>query len=99
MRFSRVIEVIRTPSRPQGTTHSNGWRSLSTLTAKPCVVTPRATWTPIDAILRSPTHTPVKSRPSSGRARAASPSSASAATMADSMVRTNAMTSVTPMIG
>ena len=31
----------------------------STLTAKPCVVTPRCTCTPIEAILRSCTHTPV----------------------------------------
>ena len=47
------------PGRPQATTHENGCRSFSTLTAKPWVVTPRATCTPIEAILRSPTHTPV----------------------------------------
>jgi hypothetical protein len=32
---SLVIEVIRTPSSPQGTIQPNGWRSFSTLTAKP----------------------------------------------------------------
>ena len=45
---------------PQGTIHSNGWRSLSTFTASPWVVTPRDTCTPIEPILRSPTQTPVK---------------------------------------
>ena len=80
---SLVIDVMRTPSRPHGTTHSNGWRSLSTLMAKPCVVTPRETWTPIEPILRSSTHTPV--RPSRGPA--SMPSSASAATIASSIVR------------
>ena len=54
-----VTEVMRTPSRPQGTTHSKGCRSLATLTAKPWVETPFWTWTPSEAILRSPTHTPV----------------------------------------
>ncbi len=57
--LSRSSEVIRTPSSPQGTTHSNGCRSFWTLTANPCVVTPFETCTPIEAILRSPTHTPV----------------------------------------
>ena len=66
-----MIEVIRTSGSPQATTHSKGCRSLSTLTAKPCVVTSRATCTPIEAILRSPSQTPVKSRPSRGRARGA----------------------------
>src|SRR3954468_4718218 len=80
---SFVTEVMRTPSSPHGTTHSNGWRSLSTLIAKPCVVTPRETWTPIEPILRSSTQTPV--RPSRGPA--AMPSSASAATIASSIVR------------
>ena len=63
-----AIDVIRTPSSPQGIIHSNGCRSLSTLTANPWVVTPRATCMPIEPILRSCTHTPVKSRPSSARA-------------------------------
>ena len=66
MPVSLVTEVMRTPSRPQGTTHSNGCRSLSTLMAKPWVVTPRETWTPIEPILRSSTQTPV--RPSRGPA-------------------------------
>ena len=62
---SRQSEVIRTPSIPQGTTHSNGCRSLLTLMAKPWVVTPRLTWTPIEPILRPsggppPTQTPVR---------------------------------------
>ena len=50
---SRVNEVIRQASIPQGTIHSNGCRSLLTLTANPWVVTPRLTWTPIEPILRS----------------------------------------------
>jgi hypothetical protein len=83
-----ITEVMRTPSSPQGTIQLNGWRSFSTFTANPCVVTPRATCTPIDAIFRSSTHTPVKSGPSSGRARAAIPSCARAATSARSNVRT-----------
>ena len=33
-------------------THSNGCRSLLTLTERPWVVTPRLTWTPIEPILR-----------------------------------------------
>ena len=53
-------EVIRTWSIPHGTIHSNGCRSLSTFTANPCVVTPRETCTPIEPILRSPAHTPVR---------------------------------------
>ena len=70
-RSPRATDVICTPSSPHGTTQPNGARSLSTLIAKPCVVTPRETCTPIEAILRSPAQTPVKSGPSSGRARAA----------------------------
>ena len=62
-RSPRRTDVICTPSSPQGTTQPNGARSLSTLIAKPCVVTPRATCTPIEAILRSPAQTPVKSGP------------------------------------
>ena len=49
---SRPSEVTRQPSIPQGTTHSNGCRSLLTLIARPWVVTPRLTWTPIEPILR-----------------------------------------------
>ena len=49
---SRRPRSSRTWSIPQGTIHSNGWRSLSTFTAKPCVVTPRRTCTPIEPILR-----------------------------------------------
>ena len=64
---SRVSEVIRQASIPQGTTHSNGCRSLATLTARPWVVIPRRTWIPIEPILRAspagggsaPTQTPV----------------------------------------
>ena len=77
-------EVILTPSSPQGTIHSNGCRSQSTLIAKPWVVTPRETWTPIEPIFASPAHTPVK--PS--RTWASTPSSASAAMTADSIART-----------
>src|SRR5829696_6244542 len=57
--LSRATDVIRTWSIPHGTIHSNGWRSLSTFTARPCVVTPPETRTPIEAILESPAHTPV----------------------------------------
>ena len=56
---SWAIEVIVTSGRPQAITHENGSRSLSTLTANPCVAMPRETCTPIEAILRSCTHTPV----------------------------------------
>ena len=56
---SRCNEVIATSGSPQATTQENGSRSFSTLTAKPCVVMPRETCTPIEAILRSCTHTPV----------------------------------------
>ena len=67
---------MRTWSMPQGTIHSNGWRSLSTFTARPWVVTPRETCTPIEPILRSPAQTPVRGL---SRASAAMPSSRSAA--------------------
>ena len=50
---SCASEVIVTSGSPQATTQENGSRSLSTLTAKPWVVTPRETCTPIEAILRS----------------------------------------------
>jgi peptidoglycan hydrolase CwlO-like protein len=56
---SSALEVIATDGSPQATTHVNGARSLVTLTAKPCVDTPRERCTPIEAILRSSTHTPV----------------------------------------
>ena len=56
---SRSNEVIATPSSPHGTIHENGSRSFSTLTANPWVDTPRERCTPIDAILRSSTQTPV----------------------------------------
>ena len=80
---------MRTSGRPQGTTHSKGCRSLSTLTAKPCVVTSRERCTPIEAILRSAVQTPMKSRPSPERPRGAgTPSSTSAVTIACSIVRT-----------
>src|SRR3954452_21576588 len=96
---SRMSDVMRTPSSPHGTTHSNGCRSFWTLTAKPWVVTPLETCTPIDAILRSSAQTPVKSAPSSVRTRTSTCSSASAVTIARSIVRTNAMTSSVRMIG
>ena len=87
---SRVTDVMRQFSMPQGTIHSNGWRSLLTLIAKPCVVTPRLTCTPIDAILRgSCVQTPVS--PSIGPA--SMPTSASDAMIADSMRRMNCSTS------
>ncbi len=56
---SRQTDVMRQPSIPHGTIHSNGCRSLLTLIAKPWVVMPRLTWTPIEPILRSPAQTPV----------------------------------------
>ena len=86
---SLATEVIRTWSMPQGTIHSNGWRSLSTFTARPWVVTPRDTCTPIEPILRSPAHTPVNGLP---RASAAMPSSRSAPTIARSSRPTNRAT-------
>src|SRR5262249_55472757 len=56
---SLAKEAMPTPGSPQATTHRNGSSSLFTLTAKPCVLTPRETCTPIEAILRCWTHTPV----------------------------------------
>ena len=88
---------MRTSGSPHAMTRVNGSRSLSTLTANPCIETRRATWMPIDAILRSATQTPVNSRPS--RTRASTPASRSAATSADSIVSTNARTFGTCMIG
>ena len=81
---------------PQGTIHSKGWRSLSTFTASPWVVTPRDTCTPIEPILRSPTQTPV-----TGVARtwATMPSSPSAATIARSIAPTKCSTLRMAMIG
>ena len=90
-------EVIRTPGSPQATTAPNGPRSLSTLTAKPCIETRRDTWMPIDAILRSSTQTPVYSRPA--RVPAGTPACCSASTSAASIVSTNARTLGTCMIG
>ena len=75
---SSAIDVIRTPGSPHAVTWWNGSTSLSTLIANPCVLTPRETWTPIEAILRSSTHTPVNCGPSWSRPRASIPSSASA---------------------
>ena len=75
-----AIDVIRAPGTPQAETQSNGARSLSTLTAKPCIVTWRETWIPIEAIFASPAQTPV----SLSGTRAAIPSSASAAISAAS---------------
>jgi hypothetical protein len=80
---------------PQGTIHWKGWRSLSTFTAKPWVVTPRETCTPIEPILRSPAQTPV----SPSRTRASMPSSASAAMIARSIRCTKSGTSWVRMIG
>ncbi len=57
---SRQTDVMRQSSIPQGTIHSKGCRSLLTLIAKPWVVMPRRTWTPIEPILRSPAQTPVR---------------------------------------
>ena len=56
---SRSSEVMVTPSSPHGTIQENGSRSFSTLTANPWMLTPRDRCTPIDAIFRSSTHTPV----------------------------------------
>ena len=50
---SRLSEVTRQPSIPQGTIHSKGCRSLLTLIARPWVVTPRLTCTPIEPIFRA----------------------------------------------
>jgi len=81
---------------PHGTIHSNGWRSLSTFTASPWVLTPPDTRTPIEAIFESPTHTPVNGV---SRGSATIPSSASAATIACSIVWTKSATRPTSMIG
>src|SRR5215213_4816772 len=93
---SRATEVTCTRSIPQGTIHSNGSRPLSTFTASPCIETPSRTRTPIEAILASPAQTPV-----SGVARgsATTPSSASAETIAPSIVCTKSATRSTAMIG
>ena len=81
---------------PHGTIQSNGSRSLSTFTASPCIETPSRTRTPIEAIFESPTQTPVKG---TARGSAATPSSASAATIALSIVWTKSATRSTAMIG
>ena len=94
---SAASDVIRTSGRPQAITSPNGARSLSTLTANPCIDTRRDTWMPIDAILRSSTQTPVYSRPS--RTCASTPAAPIAATSARSIVSTNARTFGTCMIG
>src|SRR5690606_13116478 len=70
---------------PQGTMASKKFRSVVTLSAKPCdVIHPLETRTPIAAIFSSPTHTPVNPcfRPAS------TPKSASALINASSMSRT-----------
>ena len=66
------------------------------MTASPWVDTPPDTRTPIEAIFESPTHTPVKGV---SRGSATMPSSASAATMAPSIVCTKSATRSTSMIG
>ena len=83
---SSATEVMRTSGRPHAVTWWNGSTSLSTLIAKPCALTPLERWTPIDAILRSSTQTPVYAAPSWSRPRASMPSSASAAAIASSIV-------------
>src|SRR6185437_5927345 len=92
---SLQTELICAPSIPHGTTHSNGWRSLSTFTAKPCVVTPRDTCTPIEPILPFGAHTPV----SPPRTSASTPSSASAAMSTRSRFATYSCTPPIRMIG
>src|ERR1700683_2281030 len=47
---SLASEVMATSGSPQATTQAKGSRSLWTLTANPCVVTPRETCKPIEAI-------------------------------------------------
>ena len=94
-RVSTYRDVIRTPSIPHGTIHSKGWRSHSTFTAKPCVVTPRETCTPIEAILSPPTQIPVRPSRTSPR----TPSSSRAAITARSRVRRYSITSPIPTIG
>src|SRR3954462_501483 len=96
---STATEVIATSGRPHGTIHPNGSSELSTLTAKPCFATPCETCSPIDASLRSSTHTPVHAMPSCERPRASMPSSASAAAIARSMVPPYSMTSSLATIG
>src|SRR5205823_7567375 len=53
------IDVIATLSMPQGTIRLKGERSPQTFNANPCIVIQWRTPTPIDAILRSSTQTPV----------------------------------------
>ena len=55
---SAAAEVMATPARPQGTMAVKRRRSLSRLMAMPWVATPRETWMPSEAILRSPTQSP-----------------------------------------
>ena len=95
--LSARSEVMVTSGSPQATTEVNGARSFSTLTAKPWAETPWEMWMPTEAILRSPTHTPTCLWPS--RVPASRPASASAATIARSMVSTNSGTLCTRMIG
>src|SRR4029077_11954417 len=65
---SRSIEVICTWCRPQGMMPAKYERSVETFSAKPCVVTQRERWTPIEAIFFSPTQTPMSSCASPGSA-------------------------------
>ncbi len=93
---SLAIEVMRTWSMPQGTIHSKGVRSLSTLTARPCVETPPETRTPIEAILASPAQMPVCG---CARGSDSTPSSRRAATIARSIVCTKSATRSTSITG
>ncbi len=54
------IEVIVTSAMPHGVMASKGERSPLTLSAKPCIVIQCRTPTPIEAILRCSTQTPVR---------------------------------------
>src|SRR3954447_9521288 len=96
VRPASCVSVVTPASvMPQGTMAANAERSQSQLSAKPCIVTPRATRTPIAATLRSGprssagTHTPL--RPST--CEVVTPNSAHTAMSASSSRRTCATTS------
>src|SRR5690606_13041425 len=87
---SAVSDVASASGRPQATMRENAERSASQLSARPCIVTPRATRTPIAASLRgrspSGTGTQTPERPSSRTV--ARPSAAAASMTACSSART-----------
>jgi hypothetical protein len=80
---SSSMLVMATPAMPQGVICRNGARSPQTLSANPCIETQCRTPTPIEAILRSTTHVPVRH----SRLRATTPNLAHTAISNSSIAR------------